>query len=433
MKVEVIARDAIKPSSPTPDHLRNLQFSFLDQIATPVFMPMLFFYPIDCDHANRTERLKKSLSETLTRFYPLAGRVKDDAFIDCNDRGVPFVQARVLKCQLSDVITQPEPHQLNKLLPYELDNVGDLILAFQVNIFDCGGMAIGVCISHKIADALSLTLFLNNWAATARGDSDYTNTVSPRFDLATLFPPRSISGFKPSTGIAKDKIVTKRFVFSASKIAKLRAKYADDGACGELETRRPTRIEALSAFIWSRFMATTQGKPDPEKLYTVLHAVNLRTRMDPPLPEYYFGNISRFAIALLSVNSKELECSGNIVDEVRDAIRKIDGNYVRKLQEAGSVGHLDFMKDRAEKIRKGDVVSFGFSSLCRFPLYETDFGWGKPIWVGSASLTFKNLVVFMDTSSSGGIEAWINMNEEDMARLESDKELLAFVCPASDS
>ena len=282
MKVEVIARDTIKPSSSTPDHLRSLQFSFLDQIATPVFMPMVFFYPIDCDVNDRTERLKKSLSETLTRFYPLAGRVKDNAFIDCNDEGVHFVQARV-KCQLSDVVRQPEPNQLNKLLPYELDNVGDLILAIQVNLFDCGGMAIGVCISHKIADALSLIMFLNNWAATTRGDSD-RDTVSPRFDLTTLFPPKIISGFKPSTGIIKDKIVTKRFVFNASTIAALRAKYADHDASGVLQSR-PTRIEALSAFIWSRFIATTQGKPDSGKFYTVLHAKNLRTRMDPPLPE----------------------------------------------------------------------------------------------------------------------------------------------------
>ena len=422
MKVEVIKSDTIKPLSPTAHHLRNLQLSFLDQIATPVFMPMILFYPSDNSNtinAKRSDRLKKSLSETLTKFYPLAGRVKDNSFINCNDEGVHYVEAQV-KCQISELIQQPDPAHLNSLLPYELDNVGELVLAIQVNIFDCGGMAIGVCISHKVADALSLVMFLNNWAATARGDSN--NTIYPRFDLATLFPSRNISGFKPSTGIMKDKIVTKRFVFNASMIATLKAKYTNN-ASNEY-TRCPTRIEALSAFIWSRFMAATQGsKLDPERLYTVLHAVNLRTRMDPPVPDCYFGNISRFSIATPSIDSKG-ECHG-LVSQMRDAIKKIDGDYVKKLQEGN--GHLNFMKDRAEKITKGDVLSFSFTSLCRFPLYETDFGWGKPIWIGSASLTFKNLVVFIDTGSGDGIEAWVNLKEADMAKFEGDEELLAFV------
>ena len=61
------------------------------------------------------------------------------------------------------------------------------------------------------------------------------------------------------------------------------------------------------------------------------------------------------------------------------------------------------------------------------PIYEVDFGWGKPIWVGRVSLPFKNVVVFIDTKSGGGIEAWVNLNEEDMAKFESDTNLLAYV------
>ncbi|KAM7484127.1 hypothetical protein LguiA_000136 [Lonicera macranthoides] len=70
---------------------------------------------------------------------------------------------------------------------YELDNVGDLLLAIQVNIFECGGIAIGVCILHKFADAVSLIfMFINCWPATAHGES---NIVSPHFELANLFDP----------------------------------------------------------------------------------------------------------------------------------------------------------------------------------------------------------------------------------------------------
>ncbi|VVA13233.1 PREDICTED: vinorine synthase [Prunus dulcis] len=425
MRIQVTERDCIKPSSPTPPHLRKHELSFLDQIATPIFMPMILFYTNNVKIYS--DRVKQSLSEILTQYYPLAGRVIDDAYVDCNDQGVHYVQAQV-NCLLSDVISQPNPNQLNKLLPYNLDNVGDLILAVQVNIFDCGGMAIGICISHKIVDAFSVVTFLNSWALVSRGDCDIKNSAvsPPLFDVATLFPPRSISGYKPSTGIIRENIVTKRFVFSASVVASLRSKYTENNS----NERYPTRIEALSSFIWARFIASTQGEPNPKKIYQVLHAVNLRTRMDPPLPEYHIGNVSRFAIATLSFDRSKDTCYG-LVGQMRDALKTIDSDYLSTLRDGGT--HLSFLKQRVAEFMKGEVVSLNFTSLCRFPLYETDFGWGKPVWVGSASLPFKNLVVFMDTESGGGIEAWVNLKEEDMAKFQEDEQLLSCTYQAQDA
>ncbi|PQQ10990.1 vinorine synthase-like [Prunus yedoensis var. nudiflora] len=70
-----------------------------------------------------------------------------------------------------------------------------------------------------------------------------------------------------------------------------------------------------------------------------------------------------------------------------------------------------------------------FSSYCRFPLYDNDFGWGRPTWVGSPALTYKNLVLFMDTKEGGGIEAYVSLEEEVMAKFECDSELLSYVAP----
>ncbi|RVW18094.1 Vinorine synthase [Vitis vinifera] len=128
IEVEVISIDTIKPSSPTPAHLLHFQLSFLDQVLTPIFIPIIIFYPMDgdvkVDTIERSIWLKKTLSMTLVQFYPLAERVKDNLFIDCTDQGVPYFEAQV-KCQLSN------------------------------------GMAIGVCISHKVADASSMVTFVN--------------------------------------------------------------------------------------------------------------------------------------------------------------------------------------------------------------------------------------------------------------------------------
>ncbi|XP_059657762.1 stemmadenine O-acetyltransferase-like [Cornus florida] len=431
IEIEVVTTETIKPSSPTPNHLGHYQLSFLDQLAPPVFMPLVLFYPLDTntkftnmDVLDKSNHLKSSLSEALTLFYPLAGRVVDNLYVDCNDTGVPYVDAKAA-CRLSEVVRDPIPHELNKLIPYELDDIRDLPIVIQVTMFTCGGIAISLGISHKVADALSFLYFINSWAAIARGDCDIP---CPLFESAALFPPRDLTGFKPSTGIVKENIVTKRLVFTASKIAALRDKYTNTTTkhC----PTRPTRIEALSAFIWTRFMASARAKTGhDDKTYTVLHAVNLRNRFDPPLTENYFGNISRHAVAFPSMDSTEDECHG-IVDLMRDSLRKIDGDFVTKLRETDN--HLNFIKERAEKFIRGEVVTFSFTSLCRFPTYEADFGWGKPIWVGSASLTFKNLVCFMDTRLGDGIEAWVNLKEEDMAKFEADEELLTMVSTTSD-
>lgn len=163
-----------------------------------------------------------------------------------------------------------------------------------------------------------------------------------------------------------------------------------------------------------------------KKTYTVLHAVNLRSRMEPALSERNFGNISRIAVSMPGMDAVEGGRGHEIVSQLREAIRQVDAEQVRKIQQ-GEVGHLNFMKQRYGRISRGEVIPFSFTSLCRFPMYEADFGWGKPVWVGSATMPFKNLVVFLDTKTGDGIEAWCNLKEDDMARFENDEELLAYV------
>ncbi|KAI8528050.1 hypothetical protein RHMOL_Rhmol12G0120900 [Rhododendron molle] len=245
-------------------------------------------------------------------------------------------------------------------------------------------------------DAISIVTFMNSWAAVGRGDD--CNAVLPSFNLASLFPPKDIvSNFDRKVGIAKEKIVTKRFVFTDSAISALRAKY----------TAKPTRVEALSTFIWSRYVVATRGVANTPRVYSVVQAVNLRPRMNPPLPDSYFGNLSRFAVAFPSLDTNEE--GFDLVTQMREAERKIDDNYAKKLQEGDE--HLNFIKGRAENLTKGEVDSFRFTSLCHFPLYGADFGWGKPIRVTMATLPYKNLSHFLPTRYGQGVEAWINMEK----------------------
>ncbi|KAH7570428.1 hypothetical protein JRO89_XS05G0105000 [Xanthoceras sorbifolium] len=208
LEVEVISIEIIKPSSSTPDHLRHHKLSFLDyQLAPPVYNHMVFFYP--CDHEINSvevlsDHLKQSLCDVLTCFYPLAGRIKGNAtFVDCDDQGVPFMEATV-KCQLSQLLENPIPAQLNKLLLFELDGVQELPLGVQFNSFDCGGVGIGACISHFVGDALSFFTFMRCWAAySASGEAQ--DLMRVEFVSDTLFPPRNLSGYQ----LAIKKVINK--------------------------------------------------------------------------------------------------------------------------------------------------------------------------------------------------------------------------------
>ena len=54
---------------------------------------------------------------------------------------------------------------------------------------------------------------------------------------------------------------------------------------------------------------------------------------------------------------------------------------------------LEYIKEHFEKKSKGEIRSTGFSSFRSLPIYEADFGWGKPVWVTSATQVFKDFVL----------------------------------------
>ncbi|KAG7979920.1 hypothetical protein I3843_05G155400 [Carya illinoinensis] len=372
--VEVISHDTIKPSSMTPLHLRHYTLSFIDQISPQIFMHVLLFYPRDADSylnsfADRQDRIKKSLSEALALFYPLAG---------CP------LRASQGKLYLLKFLEDRKPSEQIKFLPHELDDDNELPLAVQVSVFNYGGIVMGLTFAHKVMDASSFF---------------FSNIATLVFESAMIFPPESGPTYNPDKGTGKDKISIKRFVFDSSAIASLKANYSSDSS--SVKYPSPTRVEALSAFIFSRLLAATHPEANPNKCY---------------VHQNYFGNMS---VVMGTEVSRD-----NVIGFHGMVIPKVDINYVNSHREGGA--NITFQLD-VERLRKGEVVKLCFTSLCRFPTYEADFGWGKPIWIGSARLLFKNLVTFFDTKEGNGIEIWINLEEEDMAKFEVDKELLAYV------
>lgn len=433
MKIRVISKETIKPSSATPCQDQTYRFSLLDQLAPPFYVPIVLFYSAPepdqiFDHMNIYEKLKTSLSECLGCFYPLAGRIQGDEHAVDLGQGAVFVRARV-NARLTKLLANPELKLVQQLLPLDPYNIkcqNGLVTAIQLNLFDCGGIAIGVCISHKIADGTTLSTFLSSWAANSRGAS---KMVAPYLNTTTIFPPRDFQVPLPNNLIKKENIVTKRFEFDSASLAGLKTKAAN----GSL-SKSPTLVEAVTALICKAAMhARTEISGKGGSSTVISHVVNLRGRMNPPLPDHSFGNMWRFAIATIKEEEEEAELH-ILVDHLRTAIRKIDNEYVRKLQgEDGFHWACESMREVHELMYKGDVESYRFSSWVRFPFYETDFGWGKPVWACISSVPIKNVVILMSSRSGNGIEAWVTLDEQEMAKFQSDPLLLQFVSPPHSS
>ncbi|KAK3200736.1 hypothetical protein Dsin_024151 [Dipteronia sinensis] len=424
--VEVISREIIKPSTTLPqDHYK---FSHIDKMNPGWHIPLIYFYSVvDQKLISKNEisnHLKTSLSQVLSNYYPLVGNVKEN-FIDCKNGGVLVLDAQV-NCLLSEFLQNPNPDKfVNKFLP---EDVNDFVLAIQLNFFNCGGIAIGVCVSHKVADASSMITFIKNWAVTAHGGN--VDNVRPKFVGTTLFPTKD--GDDWSSRFSPEKNITlKRFVFTNSNISALKEKYVVTSKAESSRTY-PSRYKTLSSFLWSRYAASTEIKKGPKRSCLLISPINLRKMTDPPLSDDSFGNGAGVAISIVSSND-DIEDEGynyGLVSKLTVAISKLNKDFVKKLQN-GKPDLPVVWEGMDENTFKGELVYFTCSSFCRFPIYEADFGWGRPVWCAAGAVPCRNCTILIDTKNEDGIEAWVHLTEEDMAKFETDKELLTYGSPIS--
>ncbi|KAJ4712520.1 vinorine synthase-like [Melia azedarach] len=415
MKLQIISREIIKPSSPTPPHLRTHKLSIFDQLAPDVYFPVILFY--SRSSIKSSHHLKHSLSEILTHYYPFAGQVKDDFSIDCDDHGVIFIEANVAS-DMSEILKKPEIDLLENLLPCQPSEslTAPVNLAVQVNRFGCGGIAISICFKHIIADASAAANFIKNWAAVACGLNHSKDVV---FDSTAIFPPNdSIALVKSlyNRSLSAESI-TKRFVFHGDKIAALREKISQGSFLD-----RPTRFEAVSALIWAGVIGVVRERDKIAVTHLIRTPVNLRKRMNPPLPQESMGNIFQVAMANWSMEN-EIDYN-NLAGKIHESVRMIDDNYVRKLHGGGE--YLNQFKNGDAGLLKSNTSRiFAITSWCTLPFYKADFGFGKPAWLSTA-MRYKDVAILFDTCDGEGIEAWVALGKEDMALFKQEPGILAY-------
>ncbi|KAF7140410.1 hypothetical protein RHSIM_Rhsim06G0172000 [Rhododendron simsii] len=434
MKVEILSSKVIKPSIPTPLHLKEHKISFLDQLVSPIHFGMVFFFlPSDSksstavsntnENSSKTcDQLERSLSATLSRYYPLAGRFFKGGFVvDCNDQGVEFWRAKVNGEIAGIVRGSPEMKLIDALVPDPLGMARSdpwPVLAVQINVFDCGGIAMGIRILHTIGDGVSVLAFLKDWGSGDRAGLKQELVCCPSFELGSLFPARKLVELKPlpPANSPPNRLVTKCFLFDGATISALKSEAVASGS-GELAERKPSRVQVVTAHIWRALIQISQAKHGHLRPSLMSFAMSLRGRLIPfQIPENSYGTLVGHTTVRYNPGESNTELN-TLVGLLRNAITKTGNDYAKARHSNEIYSMLINYYNEIGGDKPGEVDLCRFTSWCGFSCYGINFGWGRPSWVATVSKGVE-LVFLLDDISGDGIEAWVTLNEDDMVEFE---------------
>ncbi|KAK4370171.1 hypothetical protein RND71_009646 [Anisodus tanguticus] len=406
MKVSLKNHWVVKPAEPTWNGTVSL--SEFDQTFAVTHVPTIYYYKPLQDFVISTDdiikTLKNSLSKALVHFYPLAGRLRwisgSRLELECDASGVILTEAEIdaKLDDLGDFSLSPDYNSLFPQVDYTIP-IDELPLLFvQLTKFQCGGIALTFAISHAVVDGQSALYFLSEWARLARGEplmfapfhdrnvlrAGEPAIASPTFEHLQFNPPPVLIG-KSSTENEK-KRETKMSMLKLSKIQveMLREKANRGRNLEDSKERSYTRYEVVTAHIW-RCACKARGHKI-EQTTNLCICVDIRKRMQPPLPKSYFGN------AIVDVIATGV--SGDIVSNpleytarrVRESIDMVTSDYANST--------INFLKNQEDLSKYQDIHAYrsnegtfygnpnlGVISWISLPLLGLDFGWGKEIYM----------------------------------------------------
>lgn len=419
--VEILESCMVTPSdAATPKH--GVWLSNLDLLVARSHTPTIYVYrPSPGPAFFSPDVLKAALSQALVTFYPLAGRLGLEGAgrpeIHCTGDGVLFVTART-DAALQDLGGFVPSDELRRMLVPSADGGGDeragILAMFQVTFFKCGGVCVGAAIHHMAADGLAALDFVNTWAAIARGTGGEAAALRPWLDR-TLLRARSPPDVRfDHAEYSRRGGGGSKAPFDSAILPVSRAQV--DALKGG---KKLSTFKAVVAHVW-RCACRARGLAAAEdtRLYMTADA---RSRVTPPLPDGYLGNAIFRASAVAKVGDVVSGSLDAAADMISGATARLDDEYVRSL-----VDHLEQVVSDAAGLRKGEWVmpetDLWVISWQGLPIYDADFGWGRPAFMSRACLQFSGLVYLVPgPDGDGRLDVVVAMEPKSLARF---KELL---------
>ncbi|XP_022745895.1 uncharacterized acetyltransferase At3g50280-like [Durio zibethinus] len=417
--------------------------------------------------------LKQSLSKTLSFFPPLAGRLCTDRkgyiYVTCNDGGVEFYHASCASLFIRDVIGPLDvPKFVQKFFCFDstVSYQGQFRPIMAVQVTELGdGIFIGCSVNHAVTDGTSFWNFFNTFAEICRKINNNNQSIEkiarqPVFLRDSVLISSAILRVPeggPKVTFNENEILRERiFSFSREAILELKAEVNKkkgeiliDGNFNAVEilgkqsndkyhngngknwlfktsasvsnTAEISSFQSLCALLWRA--VTRARKLSSSQTTTFRMAVNCRHRLNPQLDPLYFGNAIQSIPTYASagdVTSRDLRWCA---EQLNESVKAHNDETVRRFVK-------EWEKDpRCFPLGNLDGASMTMGSSPRFPMYDNDFGWGRPLAVrsGGANKFDGKISAFPGREGNGSVDLEVVLAPEAMAGIESDLEFMQYV------
>lgn len=456
---------------------QTIELSAFDHLMPKIYvlMVLVFRLPEISDKRAIIDNLRRGLEVTLSMYPALAGTLQSK-----NDNTLFVVRKKEQTVNLTinhiddEQSMFPSYNELNQkdfpailldgpqLIPkaatetqlFRGDNAekDTFISAFQVN-FIKGGIILGVAVHHNVSDGPGCDGFLSTWAENSRALAN--GTPIPPFDSTNLDRSRlssnsspdaarmaelqrKLPAFKhvkeppapPPADFLMPKLIPVMWHFPTSKLEKLKALCKPKDGMSWVST-----YDCIMGLLYKTM---TRAKipmlnPDMASESTLMHAVNNRQMLDPPLPGRFLGN----AVSLASTDRSSIQ---SILDMspaqaaalVRGSITKITPESIHELAEwVAGTPDKSWIGMNLNAFFGMDLAGTSWTKMTSYTSHDFGFGlpqavrFPKPDWEGYVFVYPRRV----KDNPEEGFECCVCLEEECQRRLMADEEILEFASP----
>lgn len=405
----------------------------IDVLTSHMGIPVIQVYPQGLDVAV----LERALVTVLGKYPLLGGRLQKDerglAIIVGNDAGIAF-RVREVAGPIPDY--GPHLHMADRIhsfhtpiYPWNAFKACCPLMNVDVYRHEDGGVVLSVTTVHSVIDGTAFWQFMVDWSETARGletpPRPMDRTLLVDLGQAHLNKPYT-RGYVYRTRLWERLKLYARFGWQlATRLEKgvfripasLVNNWKDQAQAECPASAGVTTVELVTAHCLQVMSRRWKGTHDR----CLGLVIDLRYKRRLRVPRHYFGNALGHGEVMYTVRELAEEPVASLALKSRMPAQDLTHEdllaYLGLMEHARQHKYLPSMMMRsvARSLDGGLVLN----NCSHFPIYDIDFGTGRPSWHDPVRVVFRMLMVCPTPTGDGGVDIHLTAPREELALFEA--------------